>query len=417
MNIGIVGLGFVGLTLGMHLAKVKSTNVYGFETNQTVIDHLQKGDAPFYEPGLVDLIKAANGKNFFLNHTDTSLDAVFVTVGTPLRKGSNIPDLSYVNSALQSVISNLNKEAIVFLRSTVAIGQSRSLQETIHKSGRRDIGVCFSPERTVEGDALNELQILPQLFSADSKFAPHARTFLESMNFKLVEAESLETAEAAKLLSNTYRDIRFSIANLFALVCEDQGLSFNSVRRVAEYRYPRNNFGNPGFVSGPCLSKDSYIVRSTLQNKNLTNLVTVGREIENLLVKKVADKVREHSGRKWLFTGLAFKGQPETSDLRDSSVVMILKELEADNLDLSLHDFSIAPHLLLHFGYPVLRSDAIYEVESSQSAIFIGNNSLRYWSSDFKVFIESFLAGGGFVFDAWGMLDMKHENVISIGAM
>lgn len=417
MNIGIVGLGFVGLTLGMHLAKIKGINVYGFEINQTVTDHLQKGDAPFYEPGLADLIKAANGKTFFLNNKGTPLDAVFVTVGTPLAKGSNIPDLTYVDSALQSVIFNLNKDAIVFLRSTVAIGLSRTVQEKIHKSGRRDIGVCFCPERTVEGAALNELETLPQIFSADSNFAPQARTFLESMNFKLVEADSLETAEAAKLLSNTYRDIKFSIANLFALVCEDQGLSFDSVRRVAEYKYPRNNFGNPGFVSGPCLSKDSYIVRSTLENKNLANLVTVGREVENLLVKKVAGKVREHSERKWLFTGLAFKGQPETSDLRDSSVVMILKELAVDNLNLSLHDFSIAPDVLSDFGYPVLKSSAIYDVEFAQSAIFIGNNSLRYSSPKFKVFIASFLAGGGFVFDAWGILDIKHERMISIGAM
>ena len=65
----------------------------------------------------------------------------------------------------------------------------------------------------------------------------------------------------------------------------------------------------------------------------------------------------------------------------------------------------------------MLRASAIYEVEFAQSAIFIGNNSLRYSSPEFKVFIESFLAGGGFVFDAWGILDIKHEKMISIGAM
>ena len=417
MNIGVVGLGFVGLTLAMHLTKNKENRVYGFEINSKVTDCLTKGETHFYEPGLEDLLNISIGKTFFVNEQTTQLDCVFITVGTPLDKSTNTPNLKYIDSAIDGIIDFLRQEAIVFLRSTVAIGLSREVQEKLHNSGRRDLGVCFAPERTVEGAALEELEKLPQIFSADSIALPHCKFLLEKMNFFLIQADSLEAAEAAKLLSNTYRDINFSIANLFALICEDQGLSFNSIRRVAEFQYQRNNFGVPGFVSGPCLSKDSYIISSTLANSELASAVTMGRGIEIMLIDKVVEKITAHRDRNWVFTGLAFKGQPETSALRDSSVLLILSKLAGIGVDIRVHDFTVPESDLRDLPYPLLKTVEMYGVDAKKSAIFIGNNSVKYRKQHFETFIAEFLSRGGLVFDTWGILEYKHPSIISLGHM
>lgn len=417
MNIGIVGCGFVGLTLAMHLAQKRTFKVYGFEINQATSNLLNNGEAPFYEPGMKKLLQELVNTKFFLNPQGVFLDAVFVTVGTPIDKVTKKPNLGYVETAIQSVLPILKKESTIFLRSTVAIGLSRIIQEKVKKAGRPDVGVCFAPERTIEGSALKELNELPQIFSADTSKISHARALLKEMDFNLVEAESLEAAEAAKLLSNTYRDIKFSTANMFALICQDQGLSFNHVRDVAEYKYPRNNFGTPGFVSGPCLSKDAHIIGSTINNNQLSSFVKIGRDIEDHLLNKVTKKIIKQNRKKWLFTGLAFKGQPETSDIRDSSVVEILQKLRQEELEIFLHDFVVAPREMAKLSFPILSYGGIFEFDPHNSAIFIGNNSKRYSDDIFTKFIEMFIQNGGVVFDAWGVTNIKHERLISIGSM
>ena len=147
----------------------------------------------------------------------------------------------------------------------------------------------FCSERTIEGAALTELNDLPQIFSANKENIETSKKLLLKMGFNLIQAESLESAEAAKLISNAHRDIKFSTANMFAMICSDQNLSYDHIKEISEFDYSRNDLGKAGFVSGPCLSKDAYIIESTLNDKNCPNITD-----RKLFNKSNSKKIREN---------------------------------------------------------------------------------------------------------------------------
>jgi len=303
------------------------------------------------------------------------------------------------------------------LRSTVAIGLSREIQNNLSQSKRNDLKVCFAPERTIEGAALSELENLPQIFSAKPENIVISKDYLLRMGFSLVQADSLESAEAAKLISNTHRDIKFSSANMFAMICADQNLSYDHIKEISEFKYPRNNLGQAGFVSGPCLSKDAYIIESTLNDRNLSKFVTTGRDIEDSLTSLIATKLDKVKQNKLIFTGLAFKGIPETSDIRDSSVIEILLKIKRSKDNVFIHDFTIKNEELLKLPYSSINTSELYSISPDEYAIFIGNNSEQYNDKTFIEFINKFLDDGGIVFDSWGVTNINHDNIFKIGKM
>ncbi len=199
-TIGVVGLGYVGMTLGV-IAALKKYKVYGIDRNPHIVKCLSESKAHFYEPGLDTAIKKVMNKNFFVVDSfepEHGIDIFIITVGTPLLSNSTEPNYDYILSAIESLRKAYNGKQLVMLRSTVSVGSTRNLvlpklQQLASNAQPNEILVSFCPERTIEGKALRELTELPQIVGANNiESAKISEDFFRSITSTVITVESLE---------------------------------------------------------------------------------------------------------------------------------------------------------------------------------------------------------------------------------
>lgn len=351
MTIGVIGLGYVGLTLAIAAASHEITT-YGIEVNAHIKECLSQGRAHFFEPGLDELIGAYSNKTFYCVDqfpADVAFDAFIITVGTPLKTGEKRPNFAYIESALETIRHIYTGEQLIILRSTVSVGTTRNVVMPFlsHLCGKKpeDILVSMCPERTVEGKAVEELHSLPQIISGNNeRAAAIARKLFSRITSCVVEAGSLEEAELAKLYCNVYRDMTFALGNVLCMTAQEFGADGTKIIRIANEGYRRANIPLPGFVAGPCLEKDAYILTNNMPDCAGRDFILAARyfneSLEDLVVDWVERNVGQGSAEKIIaLSGMAFKGVPETSDLRGSSSVHIARKLCERGYTLRLHDY------------------------------------------------------------------------------
>jgi UDP-N-acetyl-D-mannosaminuronic acid dehydrogenase len=261
-------------------------------------------------------------------------------VGTPVG-GDHQPVLDDVREAARAIGARLKKGDLVVLRSTVPVGTCRDVVASLlEETSGLERGVAFSlayaPERTVEGRALDECRTIPQIVGGlDAQSVRRAANLFSGVTPALVRVSSLEAAEMAKLLNNVYRDVTFSFANEFALLCDRLTLDAVEIIQAANEGYPRDRvpLPSPG-VGGPCLTKDPFIYSSVARRAGApVQLPGLGRGIHERMPAHVLDKVEAFCRRvakdpqqsTLLVLGLAFKGEPETSDVRGSPSVALIR--------------------------------------------------------------------------------------------
>ncbi|MFC1612669.1 nucleotide sugar dehydrogenase, partial [Patescibacteria group bacterium] len=273
-QICVIGMGYVGLTLALTFSDL-GFKVIGVEKREKVINSLTQGRAHFFEAGLNQILKRELGKSFkFLTNLEESLSDIYiVAVGTPADFGRK-PDFSGLKEVSQQIGKVLKKDDLIILRSTVSPGTTRSFviplleQESGLRAGT-DFYVSFAPERTIEGDALNELKTLPQVIGGiNSKSALYTADFFNKITLQTILVNSLEAAEMVKLANNLCRDVNFGFANELALICDKFNLDANEVIEAANSGYPRNKIASPSpGVGGYCLTKDPYILADAVEKK------------------------------------------------------------------------------------------------------------------------------------------------------
>lgn len=351
MTIGIIGLGYVGLTLAIAAAD-HGVTTYGVEINSHIKESLAQNRAHFFEPGLDELIEQRNHKNFFCVEqfpADVSFDAFIITVGTPLKKGAKQPNFEYIKSALLSIRHIYDGSQLMILRSTVSVGTTRNivlpfLAELCGKP-EEEILISMCPERTVEGKAIEELSGLPQVVSGNNETSLSiAKALFGQITPHIVEVDSLEEAELVKLYCNTYRDMTFALGNVLCMAAQAFGADGTKIIRAANEGYPRSSIALPGFVAGPCLEKDAYILTNNMPECASRDFILSARRfnesLEDIVVSWVEKRLGTGSPEKVVvLSGMAFKGVPETSDLRGSSSVYIAQKLAAKGYTLRLHDY------------------------------------------------------------------------------
>ena len=389
MRIGIIGLGYVGLTLAIAAAD-HGSDVYGVEIDPNIKKCLANNRAHFFEPGLDSLIRLHNGRSFHCVDEftkDMRIDVFVITVGTPLRNGKEEPNFDYIRSAIKSIEAAYDGTQLVILRSTVSVGTTRSVVMPLlmEMSGRSasEIYVAMCPERTVEGKAVEELTHLPQIISGNNEEAIEtAQKFFRTMTPYVIPVSSLEEAELVKLYCNTYRDMSFAIGNAFCMAAQEFGVDGISVIKHANQGYSRANIALPGFVAGPCLEKDAYILTNNMPASGARDFIMGSRKLneslEDMVVEWVRARLGEPSDEKIAaLSGMAFKGQPETSDLRGSSSVNIARKLKALGYKINLHDFSAHTSEMEALDVGKVYSD-IYEACADASVLIILNNHKKY---------------------------------------
>lgn len=418
MRIGIIGLGYVGLTLAVS-ASAAGIDVYGVEINQHIKECLKENRAHFFEPGLDNLIKRNNNKTLHVVEDfpeDVRIDAFIITVGTPLKNGAKEPNFEYIKSALMSIKNVYDGTQLIILRSTVSVGTTRKvvlpfLAQMCGKT-KDEILVAMCPERTLEGKAVNELTHLPQIISGNNQASIEiAQRLFRTMTPCVVEAKSLEEAELIKLYCNTYRDMTFAIGNAFCMAAQEFGVDGVSAIEHANYGYARSDIAKPGFVAGPCLEKDAYILINNMPDCDSKSFILSARKfnesLEDIVVRWVKGKIGEPSdGSVITLSGMAFKGQPETSDLRGSSSVYIAKKLKAAGYKMNLHDFVAIPEEMKSLELGTVYAD-IYEACADAKLLLVLNNHKKYASvMDNQVLHYS--KNGFEILDSWDVCTELH---------
>jgi UDP-N-acetyl-D-mannosaminuronic acid dehydrogenase len=405
----VVGLGFVGLTLAVALAKV-GYNVHGVERRTDVVAELKRGKSHFHEPGL-DLALQRCSQNLVvweLWDSVPEVDVYVITVGTPLDARGNVSHVA-IDRAVEEVVVHCASRTdfiappLVVLRSTVKVGTTRDVAKRLEGSDWR-VEVAFCPERTLEGKALEELVSLPQIIGGMTPDATsRAAAFFGRLTPTILRMSSPEAAEMVKLVSNTHRDVTFGYVNELAKVCDALGLSAQEIIRAGNYGYERTRLPVPGPVGGPCLTKDSRILMesvpvgvSIVEYARATNADVPELGVRNIIEFFVGKKQPE---RVTLF-GFAFKGRPETDDLRGSPAFDIVKQIREafPKADLSGWD-PIVPKQVVASAF-CLHGLASSEYVAESSLLVFMNNHPSLKGLDLRL-LSGRMNKPGLIYDFW----------------
>ncbi len=418
-KIFILGLGYVGLTLGLILAESKF-DVFGYDNNKTIRNLLKKKKKTFYENGLQDYLDKYINNNFkILDTPKYKADVHIISVGTPLKNNSKKPNLQHLTKAVQVVCNNLKKNDLIILRSTVPIGTCRELVIPLVESLTnlrfgKDINISFCPERTVEGLALKELKILPQLIGSFDKKSFDLSFDIFNKYTSVVNIDKIESAEIAKLIDNSFRDVIFGYSNQIALISEKYELNLNSIISKINSGYNRNfvPFPSPG-VGGPCLTKDPYLLNYSFRKNKLKASISIqARKVNNEMVKNIFQTchkfLKKHNKNKFnakiFISGIAFKGEPETSDVRGSTAIDLINYFKKNKYkNIYLHDFCVLKKDLKTLG-KVLPSFNMGCKDSD--IIIIMNNNKKYLDINFVDNLKS-LKKICLFYDTWGIVNLQ----------
>lgn len=421
-QICVMGMGYVGLTLSVVLAEV-GYDVWGIEIDKGIVKKLNKGEPHFFEKNLAIRLKhqvKAKRLHFVTKAPCIPFSVIIISVGTPLKMGTKVPDLSYIDQVVADVAELIQPGCLVCMRSTVPVGLTRSkvLPVLEEKSGLKvgtDFYLAFTPERTLEGNALQELRENPQVIGGiTEKGTEKAASFFLKVTPTVVNVSSIEVAEFAKIIDNTFRDIRFSFANEMALISEHLGLDINEVIHAANIHYPRNNIPipSPG-VGGACLSKDPHILIDLAEKAGYhPRLIAEARRINegypSLIVERIQETLKkmgkELDEANVLITGFAFKGKPETADLRDSTSLWLLRELKSrSSCVIRGYDPIVEEAKIRELGIEIVTlPDGFKKID----VLIIANNHESYKDWDINDLISK-LNKPAIIYDAWRMLDKE----------
>lgn len=347
-RIAIVGMGYVGFPLSLLFAR--NYQVIGFDVDHNRINKMREGESPISEEGIDTLLKDENIKKnitFTFNPDDLKLAKIkIITVGTPYDLNTDYIDYSQLNSALEILHGKLNTGDIVILKSTVPPGTTNGVvKKKIEKFGftvPEDIGLCFSPERMVEGQAIKDFMTLPKIIGAtDQETRNVCREIIGSLGGKIIEVSNIETAEMIKMVDNYSRYVFLGLTNEFALISEKLGVDVLELLRSAKDEYPRNSglmIPGPG-VGGSCLNKDPYILKAHMKKHELMlKMVESATVVNRGMPQHVAETVTKLAKHRKNITilGVAFKG--DTDDTRFTSSYEIFDYLEKNNFKLTMSD-------------------------------------------------------------------------------
>jgi nucleotide sugar dehydrogenase len=363
--------------------------VIGMDIDQAKVSRLSATYQPtIYEPGLAEtLLRCRDRITFTSSYREVmeGSEAVFITVGTPVNGGGE-PDTSALDTAVANLAQHLRRGQTLVLRSTVSPGTTEAVARRLEQlSGLQvevDFFLSFCPERTIEGIAMYELQNLPHIIGGiGPESTARTAAIMKSLCHKTVTVNSPVVAELCKLVDNVYRALNIAFANELGAVCERAGVDAYDVVQAVNSAYPRTTVFRPGLgADGPCLSKDPLILRHFAQSTGITTpLIDSSVQVNTAATRRVSEEVacflEEHrlARPQVAFLGLAFKGMPETDDLRGSAAMLVYQRL---------HDYWDARRVKpqCRFYDPIVTKFNGHTVEASMESCISGANVVLFLS-------------------------------------
>ena len=419
-SVNIYGLGYVGLTFGLFLAD-KNIKVYGYDTDKIKVNSLNKKRLYFFENDLNNIFEKNLNKNFFVSSKiNTSSKIHIVCVGTNIDKNKKIIN-TQLNSSLNTLSRFITEGSLILIRSTVPVGYTENhICKILERKTKLKAGVNFFianiPERTLAGNAIKELNQLPQILGGINQSSINvAEQFLKKTQIDIVRVENSKIAEMAKLANNSIRDLNFAFSNELARLCEIYNLDIYKTINASNLGYPRNiiSLPSPG-VGGSCLTKDPFLLSKSDRKKNnniFKNSRYFNEQFLNFQINRILKILKKFKKKKKLnvlICGLAFKGFPETSDIRNSISVTFANKLNKKN-KVFIYDPVINLKILDKKKFNYIKS--LNVIKNIDAVLFLNNNP-----SFNKINIKKMLSKlnpNPIIFDGWNIFDPSNFEGIS----
>jgi UDPglucose 6-dehydrogenase len=354
MKITVIGLGYLGATHAVAMAKV-GHQVIGIEPNQQKIDSLVQGKAGFFEPGLDEELakQIAGGRiEFKLAHDESSRDADihFICVGTPQTPGSMAADTRYLESAIRDVAPYLRSDALVVGKSTVPVGTAVKLTAQLAQATAFDQpNLAWNPEFLREGTALEDSLNPDRLVIGVTN--ERSEELLRKVFAPMIDAgvpflvTDLATAELVKAAANAFLATKISFINAMAEIAEVSGADASQLAKAIGYderignKFLRNGVG----FGGGCLPKDIRALMARAEELGVGESVAYLHEIDKInlrrrdrVIQLLKAELGSLLGKRVLILGAAFK--PDSDDVRDSPALAIALLAKGEGADVVVHD-------------------------------------------------------------------------------
>ncbi|MBI5855197.1 MAG: UDP-glucose/GDP-mannose dehydrogenase family protein [Nitrospirae bacterium] len=362
MHISVIGTGYVGLVTGACFAEF-GVNVTCMDTDADRIAKLEKGDVPFYEPGLSELVmKGMREKHLtFTTDVGNAIEqalVIFIAVGTPSRADGSA-DLSYVEQVGRGIGQHMKGYKVIATKSTVPVGTGERLREVIkaHQGEDCRFDIVSNPEFLREGSAIEDfLRPNRVIIGADSDQAVAIMRDLYRPLYLIetpVVVTNIPTAEIIKYASNAFLATKISFINEVSNLCEHVGADVQVVSKGMGLDHRIGSkflHAGPGF-GGSCFPKDLAALIRTGQEAGLSMTIPssaaqVNENQRERMIEKIRSAVGNLKGKTFGILGLSFK--PNTDDLRESPAIAIAKRLLEEGCSLKVCDpVALAPALKL----------------------------------------------------------------------
>ncbi len=324
------GAGHVGLPLSLAFADA-GLRVGIFDIDEAALERIRGGQMPFLENGADELLPRVLASGLLEMDSSPEMirraEAVLLVIGTPVDEFLG-PSMRVFERAVDQLAPHLAEGALVVLRSTVYPGTTEYVTAAFEDLGLR-VDVAFCPERIAEGHALEELHTLPQIIGADSDVAgDRAEALFRHLTGTTIRTTSRE-AELTKLFTNTWRYMKFAVANQFFAIADQAGVDYTNVLRAIREDYPRAaDLPGPGFAAGPCLFKDTMqLAAFTSDHFPLGQAaMQINEGMPAYIVSALERRNGSLRGRTVGILGMAFKA--ESDDIRASLSFKLRKLLE-----------------------------------------------------------------------------------------
>ena len=352
LKLSVIGTGYLGATHAACMASL-GFEVIGFDTESSKVDLLSKGKVPFYEPDLEELLaEQIKAKRLtFTNKVEdlSDADVHFICVGTPQVKNGNAADLTYVNSALESIAKHVKPGGLVVGKSTVPVGTATKLRKRLLELNPK-ADLAWNPEFLREGFAVEDtLRPNRLVIGVVTDSAENILKEVYAINLKentpWVRAD-LPTAELVKVAANSFLATKISFINAMAEVCEASGGDVTVLAKAIGYD-PRigSRFLQAGIgFGGGCLPKDIRAFMARAEELGASQAVEFLKEIDAINLRarqRIIELVRKDlsddlAGKKVAVLGAAFK--PDSDDVRDSPALDISAQIQAAGANVTVHD-------------------------------------------------------------------------------
>ena len=346
--ISVIGQGYVGLPLSLAAAE-SGFRIVGVDVNQNIVKQLNSGLTKLEDVNLFSLKEFLKNGSYsatteFSVVSESSI--ILICVPTPLQNDHK-PDLSYLISAVQSVGKYLSKGSLVIIESTVAPGTTRGLLvPLLEKESNLNVNeflVAFSPERIDPQNKTWNIKNTPKLVSGLTKEASvKAIEFYSKFIDNIIECNSIEVAEMAKLLENSFRLVNISFINEISIICQKLGIGVTDVINAAATKpYGFMPFYPSIGVGGHCIPVDPiYLSDKAREIGAPTRFIDLADEINQEMPRYFVTRAEEKFGglasKKVLVIGVSYK--PNVADVRETPVEALILCLKEKGAKVSWHD-------------------------------------------------------------------------------